>query len=93
MASFDQEHCLEAVTITFTEATSTPVVEVFRDIRDVLSFYPTELASTPHAGVWLDSRTVRVSFLKCYVLGEDEVIQLIMKEQLNDGEAFLSVSE
>ena len=64
--NYSRKHCLTNITITFSTDTSTPPVEVQRDLQDVLTFQPSYFNAIPRHGVWLDRRTLLILLDKCY---------------------------
>jgi hypothetical protein len=60
-----KDSCLHSITLHFGSGTSTPIVEVWRDLGFILHFEPLEVERASHNGYWSDHETLVIEFPDC----------------------------
>ena len=70
--SSSNAYCISNITVIFSADTTTPVVEVRRDLQELVSLTPLKLSSSISHGKWLDYRTMVIYFGTCYEWIEDQ---------------------
>jgi cysteine-rich repeat protein len=75
--------CLSRITVSINANTTMPIIEVQRELREVLTFSPSGLNSIPHYGEWKNSKEFVIHFMGCYEK-IDNNIQIIFEPQKNE---------
>lgn len=79
------QNCLANITVIFNSNTSTPPVEVQRDLEEILFLEPSSLHSIPHYGWWINYRTLVIKFDSCFSIEHTDQIYIFFDEQASSG--------